>query len=158
MTRGQCLRLFSRFSSLGWRLQCQEFHEAQRLQTVSAVLSVLLVFLAQGFAQTISPTEQVAAEAALKTIRPEAIRAHMRFLSDSLLEGRDPGAPGYNIAARYVASELEGMGLKPGGANGTWYQPVPFRKAVVDVAQSTMLLVQNGKEEKLKDGVDYVLE
>lgn len=158
MTRGQCLRLFSRFSSLGWRLQCQESHEAQRLQIVSAVLSVLLVFLAQGFAQTSGPAEQVAAEAALKTIRPEAIRAHMRFLSDSLLEGRDPGTPGYEIAARYVASELEGIGLKPGGANGTWYQPVSFRKAVVDVEQSTMVLVQNGKEEKLKNGVDYVLE
>jgi hypothetical protein len=132
------------------------------LQIVSAVLSILLVFLTRGFAQTTDPADQMAAKAALKTIRPEAIRAHMRFLSDSLLEGRDPATPGYDIAARYVASELEGMRLQPGGLNGSWYQPVPLRKAVVDVPQSSVVLVQssNGgnKEQKLKDGVDYVLE
>ena len=123
---------------------------------VSAVLSILLVFLTGGFAQTAGPADLTAAEAAPKTIRPEAIRAHMRFLSDSLLAGRDPGTPGYDIAARYVASELEAIGLQPGGLNGSWYQPVPFRKALV--SQSSLVLVQSGKEQKLKDGVDYVLE
>jgi hypothetical protein len=96
------------------------------------------------------------AEAAAKTIRPEAIRAHMRFLSDSLLQGRYPGTPGYDIAARYVAAELEGMGVQPGGVNGTWFQPVPIRKAVLDSGKSSLVLIADGKEQKLVDAQDYV--
>ena len=50
---------------------------------------------------------------------PEAFRAHVAFLSDDLLEGRDTGSRGHEIAARYVASQFAGLGLKPGGDNGT---------------------------------------
>ena len=50
------------------------------------------------FAQ--SPSNADALSIAAKTIRPEEIRAHIRFLSDSLLEGRAPGTPGYDVAAR----------------------------------------------------------
>lgn len=125
------------------------------------------VFLATSFcapssAQELSPADQSAADAAIKVIRPEAIAAHMRFLSDSMLEGRAPDSPGYQIAARYVATELEGMGLRPGGLNGTWFQPVPLRKAVLDTSKSSLLLVANGpganhNEQQLVDAKDYVL-
>jgi len=54
----------------------------------------------------------------MKAIRPDAIRAHMRFLSDSLLRGRAPGTPGYEVAARYVAAQLEAAGLHPAGILG----------------------------------------
>jgi hypothetical protein len=98
----------------------------------------------------------------MKTIRGEAIRGHMSFLSDSLLEGRAPDSRGYQIAARYVAAEMESMGLSPGGMNGSWYQPVPLRKAVLDTSKSSLVLIGNGqgakgKEQKLVDGKDYVL-
>ena len=67
---------------------------------------------------------------ALSSIHPEAIRAHMTFLADDLLEGRDTGSIGYDIAARYVASQLMAVGADPRGADGSWFQPIPFRKAV----------------------------
>jgi hypothetical protein len=89
-------------------------------------------------------------------IRPEEIRAHIRFLADSLLQGRAPGTPGYDIAARYVATELEGMGLHP-GVSGSWFQAVPLQKAVTDTAASSLVLTVNGKEQKLADAKDYVL-
>ena len=97
-----------------------------------------------------------AAEEALKNIRPHAIRAHMRFLSDGLLEGRAPGTRGCDIAAQYVATQLEAMGLRPAGVNGTWFQPVPLRTAVIDASQSAFVLVGNRQEQKLADAVDYV--
>jgi len=53
----------------------------------------------------------------------EAFRAHVAFLADDLLEGREAGTRGFDIAARYVASQFEALGLSP-GANGSWYQPV----------------------------------
>ena len=56
---------------------------------------------------------------------PERFRAHVAFLADDLLEGRDTGSRGYEIAARYVAGNYEALGLRPAAA-GSWYQQVPF--------------------------------
>jgi hypothetical protein len=101
-------------------------------------------------------SERAALETATEVIRPDQIRAHIRFLADSLLQGRAPGTPGYDIAARYVATELEGMGLHP-GVSGSWLQPVPLQKALTDAAASSLVLTVNGKEQKLVDAKDYVL-
>jgi hypothetical protein len=68
-------------------------------------------------------------------IRPEAVSAHIRFLADDLLEGRAPGERGFELAAAYVASQLQGMGLEPAGTNGSWFQPVTFRGARVREAR-----------------------
>ncbi|MGZ6069563.1 MAG: M28 family peptidase [Myxococcaceae bacterium] len=73
-----------------------------------------------------------AAMAAAASIRPEAIAAHIRFLADDLLTGRFPGTPGYDVAARYVASELQALGLKPAGENGTYFQKVPLVAAKLE--------------------------
>lgn len=59
---------------------------------------------------------------------PEQVRAHVEFLADDLLEGRDAGTRGYDIAALYVASRFDALGLKPGGNKG-WYQPIEFARA-----------------------------
>jgi len=117
---------------------------------------ICLLSISPVFAQQLSPSDRSAAEAAINTIRSEAIRGHMRFLSDTLLEGRAPGTPGYDIAAQYVATQLEGLGLKPAGIQGTWFQPVPLRKAAVDDARSSFMLLESGKQQKLVDAVDYV--
>lgn len=58
----------------------------------------------------------------------ERIRAHVTFLADDLLEGRDTGSRGHEIAARYVAGQFEAFGLKPGSIDGTWYQHVTFQQ------------------------------
>lgn len=115
----------------------------------------LCPFLLSGilFAQN---SDRAALDVAQRTIRPAQIRAHMRFLSDSLLQGRAPGTRGYDIAARYVAAELEGMGLLPAVSDG-WYQPVPLAKAITDAAASSLTLTVDGKEQKLIDAKDYVL-
>lgn len=60
----------------------------------------------------------------------DAFRAHVAFLADDLLEGREAGSRGYAIAARYVASEFAGLGLRP-GARGNWYQPIRFLRYAI---------------------------
>ncbi|MCK7592392.1 M28 family metallopeptidase [Pseudomarimonas salicorniae] len=57
------------------------------------------------------------------------VEAHVRFLADDLLEGREAGTRGYDIAARYVASQFTQTGLVPGGDDGGWLQAVPLLKA-----------------------------
>jgi hypothetical protein len=80
----------------------------------------------------------------------------MRFLSDSLLQGRGTGTPGYQIAASYVATQLEAAGLRPAGVNGTWYQTVPLRKSVLDDGKSSVVLVTKSGAHTLVPLKDYV--
>lgn len=85
-----------------------------RLKFVAAALAAIS-FSAVAFAQAPAAPE----------FTPEAFRAHVAFLADDLLEGRESGEPGYDVAARYVATRFEALGLKP-AASGGWYQQVPF--------------------------------
>lgn len=77
---------------------------------------------------TTAAASPLAAQApAEPTFSAEAVRAHVEFLADDLLEGRDAGTRGYDIAAKYVASQYRLLGLQPGTPDG-WYQTVPFVK------------------------------
>ncbi|MFW2831032.1 M28 family metallopeptidase [Sphingomonas sp. ID0503] len=88
----------------------------------------------------------------------DAFRSHVAFLSDDLLEGRDTGSKGYDIAARYVATQFEGLGLKPGGENGGWYQQVTFRKAVVAEGSTPKVTITGPAGEKSWDsGTEVVV-
>ncbi|MBI1682584.1 M28 family peptidase [Caulobacter hibisci] len=57
---------------------------------------------------------------------PDAIRAHMTFLADDLMEGREAGTRGYDLAANYVTSQFALLGLKPAGDAGSYLQTVPL--------------------------------
>jgi Zn-dependent M28 family amino/carboxypeptidase len=57
-------------------------------------------------------------------IRADRLRAHIKFLSDDLLEGRGTGARGGEIAARYIAAQFEALGMKGAGKDGSFFQPV----------------------------------
>ncbi len=56
----------------------------------------------------------------------ERLEADLRFLSDDLLEGREAGTRGYDLAALYVAQRFRALGLQPGGDDATYYQAVPM--------------------------------
>ena len=51
--------------------------------------------------------------------------AHIQFLADDKLQGRDTGSEGYREAVKYVAGKMEAFGLKPAGTSG-YLQPVRF--------------------------------
>jgi Zn-dependent M28 family amino/carboxypeptidase len=96
-------------------------------------------------------------EAALAGIRAEGVRAHIRFLSDDLLEGRDTGTRGYDLAARYVAALFEQWGLEPAGSNGTYFQPVPLRRIDFVPEDSSLGVVRSGGERKLVHEEDFLM-
>jgi hypothetical protein len=54
------------------------------------------------------------------------IRAHMTFLASDLLQGREAGSAGFDIAANYVASQFAQLGLTPMGGAGSYFQKVPL--------------------------------
>src|SRR5580704_8724905 len=67
-----------------------------------------------------------AARAAAASIDSEKIRAHVKFLSLDLLEGRGPGTRGDQLAAEYIATQFALDGLEPAGDNHTYFQRVPL--------------------------------
>jgi hypothetical protein len=96
-------------------------------------------------------------ERAEARIRPEAIRAHMQFLADDLLEGRGTGSRGYEIAAKYVAARFEALGLQPAGDRGSYFQSVPLMGISTLGSRSSLALIRDGKRTELKYGGDYLL-
>jgi Zn-dependent M28 family amino/carboxypeptidase len=62
----------------------------------------------------------------LPTIDLDAMLAHTRTLSSDEYEGRAPGTKGEELAVTYLANEFRKVGLKPGNADGTYFQQVPL--------------------------------
>ncbi len=121
------------------------------------IWSLVVFFLvAASYAQEFSATDTSAAEAAIKAIHPQAIAAHMRFLSDGLLEGRETGTRGYDTAALYVSAQMESLGLEPGAGRGSWLQAIHLRRATND-GKSKVTLFRDGKEVPLKYDDDYAV-
>lgn len=75
---------------------------------------------------------------ALESIKAPAVKAHMAFLADDLLEGRMAGTRGYDLAARYVAAQLAQVGLQPAGDDGTFFQAVPLVESRLDEGTLTI--------------------
>ena len=74
---------------------------------------------------TISATSQRSRNPTTSSqIREDALRAHVKFLSDDRLEGRGTGAKGGETAALYIAEQFEAMGLKGAGPKGSFWQQV----------------------------------
>ncbi len=98
-----------------------------------------------------------AAQAAANSIDGDRIRAHVRFLSSDLLEGRGPGTRGDHLAAEYIATQFALAGLKPAGDNGTYFQRVPLM-AVHTVEDGTKfaLVGKDGQKVDLAYGSEIV--
>src|SRR5271163_2300916 len=99
-----------------------------------------------------------AVKAAEATIDPEKIRAHVRFLSDDLLEGRGPGLRGSELAAKYIATQFALDGLEPGGDDGTYFQQVKFVGTKVKPADTSFAFIPlHGAPQRLTYGDDYTV-
>ncbi len=95
------------------------------------------------------PGLPAAARNAAASIDSEKIRAHVRFLSLDLLEGRGPGTRGGELAAEYIATQFALAGLQPAGDNGTYFQQVPL-VAVHTVEEKTRFSFVPAKGEPIK--------
>ncbi|MBV9885517.1 MAG: M20/M25/M40 family metallo-hydrolase, partial [Acidobacteria bacterium] len=125
-------------------------------QLLAALTAALLISIP--LPTIAAPDDDPAADKAMSTISPDAIRADMRFLADDALEGRGTATRGHEIAAKYMASRFEGMGLQPAGDNNTYFQSVPVRSLRTDVAKSSLAITRNGSSLSLTQHVDFLIE
>ena len=122
------------------------------------VLSLILLIgglLAQNSSRPISVHFPPAAIAAFQKIDAERIRAHVRFLSHDLLEGRGTGQRGGDIAAEYIATQFALDGLKPAGDNGTYMQKVPMVGTTLSPETTFSLVPAKGSPRDLKFLSEY---
>jgi hypothetical protein len=127
-----------------------------RSKRVALLCLCAVIVLVPSTRPSVVPGNPDAADEAMASIRPEAIRADMRFLSDDALEGRGTGSRGYDIAAKFMATQFESLGLQPAGDNGSYFQNVPLRLAKPDEARTTLVLLRSGKEQTLTFRKDYL--
>jgi len=78
--------------------------------------------------------------------------AHVEMMAKDELKGRDIGSEGYAIAAKYVATEFEKAGLKPGASATSYLQNVRFIQRQIDESKSSLALIRDGKPEPLTLG------
>src|SRR3984957_14205975 len=104
--------------------------------------AALLLLTAATFAQT-----------APKHFSGDAWWAHVQFLADDNLEGRETGSEGLRKAQAYVVDQFKKAGLEPAGADG-FYQPVKFVSREIVESESSAALISGGKAEPLVLGDD----
>ncbi len=105
------------------------------MRVLTFATALLLSTAPLAFAQSADPARSV--------ITPAAMEAHVTFLSDDLLQGRDTGTPGYDIAARYVATQYQALGLEP-AVDGGWYQQVPFSQTTASADNPPRITLPGG--------------
>lgn len=79
--------------------------------------------------------------------------AHIQYLADDTLEGRNAGTAGFAAALDYVEGQFKSIGLKPAGTEG-FRQRVTLESRQLDPAQTQLAIVRDGKEEPLVVGQD----
>ncbi|HEX5069790.1 MAG TPA: M20/M25/M40 family metallo-hydrolase [Vicinamibacterales bacterium] len=79
--------------------------------------------------------------------------AHIQYLADDRLEGRNVGTPGFEAALQYVEGQFQKIGLKPAGDKG-YRQTVMLENRALVPADTKIALVRNGAEQALAVGQD----
>ncbi|MHB1424388.1 MAG: M28 family peptidase [Gemmataceae bacterium] len=101
----------------------------------------------------------IAAEKATPTPASANAEARMRrditFLASDQCEGRGPGTHGIDKAADYIADQFRKAGLKPGGSDGSYFQPFTINANVLDEPARLALTGPQGQSIALPQGVQF---
>ena len=81
--------------------------------------------LALGLAP-LTPAAAKPAATSAEGISPERLSKDVRTLASDAFGGRAPGTAGEAKTVDWLVGQLKAIGLKPGGPNGAWTQPVPL--------------------------------
>lgn len=90
------------------------------------------------------------------SITASELRMHLEFLSSTELGGRYTLSPSLAIAARYLASQLEGYGFHGAGPDGHFLQRFEVVSSKPDEAKVSLELNLAGKPEKERFGQDFL--
>ena len=95
------------------------------------------------------------ATAVTPAIRPEAVLEHIKFLASDELKGRANGEEGLERAADYIAEQFKAAGLRPGGANNSWFQPFDIEAGMTIGDGNAIEIRSQGRTVRLMLGSGY---
>ena len=119
------------------------------------MLPILLTTFALTASAADYPLPPGAEQAAMRIDRA-SLEAPIRFLSSDLLEGRGPATRGDELTQLYLATEMQAIGLEPGGENGTWYQPFDIVGINAKVPDDWSFRAKNGQQVTLKRWDNFI--
>ena len=93
---------------------------------------------------------------AMKSITPERLRAQLTLIASDEFEGRETSFRGQKLAALYIASQFELMGLQPAGDSGTYFQHFPVVHVTVDARSFLTTSTPAGVKEWREFGEEYI--
>lgn len=86
---------------------------------------------------------------------PEVIRSHLTFLADDLLEGRETGTRGFDLAAKYVGAQFQQNKLVPKGEKASFFQQVPLRMTTMTPGSAVVEMQSSTGVERFSEFTDY---
>ncbi|MCH8872341.1 M28 family peptidase [candidate division KSB1 bacterium] len=87
-------------------------------------------------------------------ISGDDIRTQVTFLASDKLEGRMSGTKGTKMAADYITSRFNEIGLKPLGDNGSFFQEFQFTSGMKIIPRKNHLEIFKGGDKALKFEVE----
>ena len=84
------------------------------------------------------------------------IEADVRFLADDLLEGREAGTRGFDLAALYVAAQYRLIGLEPVGEDGSFVQRVPMVRGVREREGARFVITRDGRSQEFAFETEFL--
>ena len=88
-------------------------------------------------------------------IEADALLDHIRVLASDELGGRGNGSAGLERAADYIAARFEAAGLRPGGPDGSWFQPFELTAGLTIGEGNTLSLHTGATSIGLSLGESY---
>lgn len=122
-----------------------------RITLFSAAVAALFLLSAASADEPAKPHQRAA-----RHINGDALRAHIKFLSDDLLEGRGPGTRGDQLAQNYIAAKFQSLGLEPAAPGGGYFQPFPLI-GVNTIDPETVTFRHDGNSLSLKRDEEFVM-
>ncbi len=93
---------------------------------------------------------------AMKLITADRLKAQLTLIASDEFEGRETSFRGQELAARYLASQFELMGLQPAGDSGTYFQHFPVVHITVDTRSYLKTSASGETKEWREFGVEYI--
>jgi hypothetical protein len=89
-------------------------------------------------------------------IKESELRAHLEFLADDQLEGRDTGSRGARLAAMYISNQFRRIGLQAVGDEASYYQSVSLHESGI-APESTLSIHSDSATVSLQYGEDFLI-
>lgn len=125
------------------------------LKKIAACLAMVFGMMLLGVETYAADPNSVGLDAS-KSITPERLKAQLTLIASDEFEGRETTYRGQKLAALYIASQFEKMGLKPAGDSGTYFQRFPLVHIRVDTTSSITISTPGGTKERSGFGKEYI--